>query len=210
MNAIECPEYLKQYLDKYLAFAYSGVKSAVHPEKMPTQAGLQDLLTEMAQNYVNAHLPSDNEKPENLSFVSFAVQNDPALKNRKPEDVSAELATYPGVIAIAAHDVAYELYKKGRFADARILSEAAHSRTGIDIHPGTKIEKNCFIDHGTGDVIGETAEIGKNTVIYHGVTLGGWSGGKTKVAPEHRHPVIGSNCVISTDVKILGNVQGRR
>ncbi len=116
------------------------------------------------------------------------------------------LATYPGVIAIAAHERAHEAYKTGnslKKIQARAIAEAAHSRTGVDIHPGTKIGENFFIDHGTGDVIGETATIGNNTLLYHGVTLGAYA---TK-DKDHRHPEIGSDCTISTGVKILGHVR---
>lgn len=155
---------------------------------------LQENLDVWAKKYLDDH----------TDFVEYAIKKDPALQ----KDVGLarqELAAYPGVIALAAHERAHEAYNTGnnlKKIQARAIAEAAHSRTGIDIHPGTKIGENFFIDHGTGDVIGETAKIGDNTLIYHGVTLGAYA---TK-DPKHRHPEIGSGCTISTGVKILGHV----
>ena len=88
------------------------------------------------------------------------------------------------------------------FFMARLISEHAKRRTGIEIHPGAKIGKGLFIDHGTGVVIGQTAIIGDNVTMFHGVTLGGTGNEKTK----KRHPTIGNNVFIGSGAKILGNI----
>lgn len=142
-------------------------------------------------------------------FIDHAINKDAALKGKPYEEVKSELSLYPGVIAVAVNKVAHKSYKEGKGLEARALSETAHTLSGIDIHPGTQIGDNCFIDHGTGVVIGETAKIGKNTLIYHEVTLGAYINPEEK-NPEilkHRHPEIGDNCLISVGAKILGNVK---
>ncbi len=157
---------------------------------------LQDQLDDMARWYLLQH-------PD---FVTTAQSKDPAIKDKTLEDAKEELLSYPWVAAIAAHEVAHFLYTQNTNSsriEARRIAEAAKSRSGIDIHPGTQIGENCFIDHGTADVIGETATIGNNTLIYHNVTLGAYKSTK----PENRHPKIGDNCTISTGTNILGSVK---
>jgi serine O-acetyltransferase len=97
------------------------------------------------------------------------------------------------------HRVSHWLWKKEFFLVARILSHFTRLVTGIEIHPGAKIGRGYFIDHGMGVVIGETAEIGENCTLYHGVTLGG-----TSWAKEKRHPTLGNNVVVGAGAKILG------
>lgn len=106
---------------------------------------------------------------------------------------------YPGFHALFFHRQAHWLYEHKRFFLARLLSQIARHLTGIEIHPGAKIGRGLFIDHGMGIVIGETAEIGDNCTIYHGVTLGG-----TGKDTGKRHPTIGNNVLISTGAKVLG------
>lgn len=106
---------------------------------------------------------------------------------------------YPGFHVLVWHRMAHFLYLHKRFFLARLLSQIARGLTGIEIHPGAKIGSGLFIDHGMGIVIGETAEIGDNCTIYHGVTLGGTGKEKGK-----RHPTIGNNVLISTGAKVLG------
>ncbi|MBC7087657.1 MAG: serine O-acetyltransferase [Tissierellales bacterium] len=108
----------------------------------------------------------------------------------------------PGVRAIAAHKISHSLYKKGHFTLARWISYRARKKTGIEIHPGAKIGKRVFIDHGMGVVIGETAEVGNDVTIYHGVTLGGVGTQKG----VKRHPTIGNNVMIGAGSKILGPI----
>jgi serine O-acetyltransferase len=108
---------------------------------------------------------------------------------------------YPGLKAVRAHRRAHWCYTHGLLLLARIISQASRRRTGIEIHPGAKIGKRLVIDHGMGLVIGETAEIGDDCLIYHGVTLGG-----TGKETGKRHPTIGNNVLIGTGAKVLGPI----
>ncbi|MGL4740295.1 MAG: serine O-acetyltransferase EpsC, partial [Sarcina sp.] len=106
---------------------------------------------------------------ENLKAdVNSVLKNDPAARSKMEV-----LFLYPGVHAIMNHRLAHKLYKRNMFFLSRLISQISRFFTGIEIHPGAKIGKGIFIDHGMGVVIGETAEIGDNVTIYHGVTLGG-------------------------------------
>ena len=109
------------------------------------------------------------------------------------------LLLYPGVKAVRSHRKAHWCYEHGYKFLARLISQASRRRTGIEIHPGAKIGKRLVIDHGMGIVIGETAEIGDDCLIYHGVTLGG-----TGKDVGKRHPTIGNNVLIGTGAKVLG------
>lgn len=110
---------------------------------------------------------------------------------------------YPGLLAIATYRIAHFFYQKELYIFSRLLSEIAHERTGIDIHPGAQIGKSFVIDHGTGVVIGETAIIGDQVKIYQGVTLGALSVEKD-LARKKRHPTIEDECVIYAHATILG------
>jgi len=116
--------------------------------------------------------------------------------------------SYPGLLAIMTHRIAHELYKAGVPLIPRILSEHAHSQTGIDIHPGAKIGPGFFIDHGTGVVIGETCVIGKRVKLYQGVTLGALSFPKDEhghlIKGNKRHPNVEDNVTIYAGATILG------
>ena len=133
-----------------------------------------------------------------------------AAYNGDPAAVSIEevILSYPCVLAIATYRIAHELYLRGIPLIPRIMSEHVHSLTGIDIHPGAKIGKNFFIDHGTGVVIGETTEIGDNVKLYQGVTLGALSFPKDEkgqiIKGIKRHPTIGNNVVIYSGANLLG------
>ena len=109
------------------------------------------------------------------------------------------LLLYPGVKAMRSHKRAHWCYEHGLKFLARLISQRSRHRTGIEIHPGAKIGKRLVIDHGMGIVIGETAEIGDDCLIYHGVTLGG-----TGKDVGKRHPSIGNNVLIGTGAKVLG------
>lgn len=123
------------------------------------------------------------------------------VKERDPAARSAFeiMLTYSGLHALHSYRHAHWFYKHKMFTIARIISQFARFRTGIEIHPGAKIGKGLFIDHGMGVVIGETAEIGDNCLIYQGVTLGGTGKEKGK-----RHPTIGNNVMIGSGAKVLG------
>lgn len=125
-------------------------------------------------------------------------QADPAARN-----ICEVLIAYPGFFAIAVHRMAHQLHQQQTPLLPRLLSEYAHSKTGIDIHPGASIGLSFAIDHGTGIVIGETTVIGNGVKIYQGVTLGALSVLKEKAA-QKRHPTIGDNVVIYSGATILG------
>ncbi len=129
--------------------------------------------------------------------ISCVFDRDPAARN-----TFEILTTYPGVHAIIFHRISHTLWEKGIKWLARVLSNVARLFTGIEIHPGAVIGQRFFIDHGMGVVIGETAEIGNDCTLYHGVTLGGtsWQAGK-------RHPTLGNNVVVGAGAKILGPIK---
>jgi serine O-acetyltransferase len=108
---------------------------------------------------------------------------------------------YPGLHAIWAYRLHHALWVRGRRLSARLISQAARAATGVEIHPGATIGRRFFIDHGMGVVIGETAEVGDDVMIYHDVTLGGRSLNRTK-----RHPTIGDGVVIGAGARVLGPV----
>jgi len=145
--------------------------------------------------------------PEIRSLLSGDIE---AAYNGDPAAVSTEevILSYPCVLAITTYRIAHELYLRGVPLIPRIMSEHIHSQTGIDIHPGAKIGRNFFIDHGTGVVIGETAEIGDNVKIYQGVTLGALSFPKDEkgrlIRGRKRHPTVGNNVVIYSGATLLG------
>lgn len=103
------------------------------------------------------------------------LEKDPAAKN-----LAEAIFTSPGLKALVYHRISHRLYLKGKLFRARMISQHARKVTGIEIHPGASIGKNLFIDHGMGIVIGETAEIGDNVTLFHGVTLGGIGGERAK------------------------------
>ena len=124
-----------------------------------------------------------------------------AFRDRDPAASSdlEVLLLYSGLHAVLLHRAAHALYTHGHKVSARAVSQGAKFLTGIEIHPGAKIGKGLVIDHGSGVVIGETAEIGDDCLIYHGVTLGG-----TGKDVGKRHPTIGNNVLIGTGAKVLG------
>lgn len=170
----------------------------------------------------------DDYLDNNHDYVAAAYKNDPVLRkmdwNKEQSRIKIRLKGYKGTAALAAHEIAGDYwskttnpYLKDRLGDAKKadmtdsadrLYKAALRRTGIDIHPGAKIARDFFIDHGAAVVIGETAEIGSGTVMFHNVTLG------NHVNPDetnpnllaHRHPRVGNNCIFATGAKALGSI----
>ena len=137
-------------------------------------------------------------------FLQSIIDRDPAAKSKL-----SLILTYPGVKAIFFHKIA-NFFAIAKFdLIARIISQLARFFTGIEIHPGAKVGKNLFIDHGMGVVIGETSEIGDNVTIYHAVTLGGISPSIDSERQRHekRHPSIGNDVVIGSGAQILGPVK---
>ena len=135
-----------------------------------------------------------------VSYVKEEIQvireRDPAIKS------NMEVFLYPSFKAILHYRVAHKLYKKGHYVMARWISQRAVRKTGIEIHPGATIGKGLFIDHGSGVIIGETAELGDNITLYQGVTLGG-----TGKEQGKRHPTLGDNVMVSAGAKVLGSVK---
>ncbi|MDP2906265.1 MAG: serine O-acetyltransferase [Candidatus Omnitrophota bacterium] len=128
--------------------------------------------------------------------IRAAQERDPAAKS-----FVEILLLYQGLHALVSHRVAHFLYGIRLYFFARFISQVTRFTTGIEIHPGAKIGKRFFIDHGMGVVIGETAVVGDNVLIYQGVTLGG-----TGLVKGKRHPTIGNNVVIGGGAKVLGNI----
>jgi serine O-acetyltransferase len=137
--------------------------------------------------------------------VIAAFAGDPAARS-----VDEVLLCYPGILAMIHHRVAHRLYELGVPLLARIVAELAHAQTGIDIHPGARIDEGLFIDHGTGVVIGETAVIGKRVRIYQAVTLGAKSFPKdasgNPLKGLARHPLVEDEVVIYAGATVLGRV----
>jgi len=131
-----------------------------------------------------------------LSDARSIAQRDPAAKS-----TFEVFMLYPGFHALIFHRIAHWLYGKKLFFLARMISQFSRFITGIEIHPGAKIGRGLFIDHGMGIVIGETAEIGDNCTIYHQVTLGG-----TGKDTGKRHPTVGNNVLIGAGAKLLGPI----
>lgn len=127
--------------------------------------------------------------------IRVVLERDPAAKN-----ILEVVLCYSGLHAIWMHRISHALFKRGWIVSARLISNFCRFLTGIEIHPGATIGDGLFIDHGTGIVIGETAEVGKNVTLYQGVTLGG-----TGKESGKRHPTIGNNVVIATGAKVLGS-----
>jgi serine O-acetyltransferase len=137
--------------------------------------------------------------------VQAAFDGDPAAQSLEEVVIS-----YPFITAIAAHRIAHELYQMQVPLLPRIISEWAHSQTGIDIHPGAQIGKRFFIDHGTGVVIGETSIIGENVKLYQGVTLGALSFPKDErgrlIRGRKRHPTLEDDVTVYAEATILGDI----
>ncbi len=164
----------------------------------------RDVCQKRAQIVVKELL---EDLPEIRSLLSSDIQ---AAFSGDPAAVSTEevILSYPCVLAITTYRIAHELYVRCVPLIPRIMTEHMHSLTGIDIHPGAKIGRSFFIDHGTGVVIGETAEIGENVKLYQGVTLGALSFPKDEkgniIKGRKRHPTIGNNVVIYSGATLLG------
>ena len=137
-------------------------------------------------------------------YLESIKKRDPAAKS-----ILSIILTYPGVKAVFFHLISNFFYKAGFDLIARIISQTIRFFTGIEIHPGAKIGKNLFIDHGMGVVIGETSEIGDNVTIYHNVTLGGSSPSIDSERQRHekRHPTIGNDVVIGSGAQIIGPIK---
>ena len=176
-----------QYLKTHLSHAIASLEVL--------QQGLKDKATQATEEFLES-LPILAQQIDIDAQAAF--QGDPAA--RSLEEV---IITYPGFFAVATYRLAHKLHSLNIPLLPRLMSEYAHEKTGIDIHPGASIAEGLFIDHGTGVVIGETSHIGKNVKIYQGVTLGALSV-KKRLQNIKRHPTIEDNVVIYANATILG------
>jgi len=162
------------------------------------EAHAQDIVREFAGRLPQMRKLLDTD-------VLAAYEGDPAARS-----IDEVLVCYPGITAVIHHRIAHELHRLGVPLTARIISEIAHSLTGIDIHPGAQIGESFFIDHGTGVVIGETAVIGNHVRLYQAVTLGAKRFPKDEsgalVKGNLRHPVVEDDVVIYAGATILGRI----
>ena len=136
--------------------------------------------------------------------VVASVREDLAAAHRRDPAATDDLAillTSPGLHAIWAHRIAHRLWTRGAKLPALVLAQGARSATGIEIHPGARIGRRFFIDHGMGVVVGETSEVGDDVMLYHGVTLGGRSMERVK-----RHPTVGDGVTIGAGARVLGPI----
>ncbi len=157
-----------------------------------------DTVTKLAKNIQNR----TNKITESLKRCISEVKEDvKVIKERDPaaKNTVEVLLTYSGLHAVLAYRVSHRLYKKEHYLSARMISQGARLITGIEIHPGATIGRGLFIDHGSGVVIGETAELGDNCTLYQGVTLGGTGKDSGK-----RHPTLGNNVMVGAGAKVLG------
>ncbi len=142
--------------------------------------------------------------PHPLRAVALLKEDLDTAKRRDPAAHSRlEVAlTYPGVHALWSHRVAHSMWVHGLTTPARVLSSATRAVTGVDIHPAAQLGRRLFIDHATGVVIGQTAEVGEDVVMFHGVTLGGVS-----MSPGKRHPTVGDHVMLGAGAKVLGPIR---
>lgn len=143
----------------------------------------------------------EREKVSTMGMLRFIKEEIKVIRERDPAIHSnMEVFLYPSFKAMLYYRISHKLYKKHHYFLARWISQKGAHKTGIEIHPGAKIGKGFFIDHGHGVIIGETAVIGDNVTLYQGVTLGG-------TGKEHgkRHPTLGNNVMVSAGAKVLGS-----
>ena len=137
------------------------------------------------------------------SYLESIIKRDPAAR-----DKLSIILTYPGVKAVFFHHLAHKIWNFKFYLIARIISQFSRFLTGIEIHPGAKIGKNLFIDHGMGVVIGESSEIGNHVTLYHGVTLGGISPSENSDNQRNskRHPTLLDNVIVGSSAQTLGPI----
>jgi serine O-acetyltransferase len=169
--------------------------AALRPVLLPLGDALPESPDVLASRFVS-QLPQIHEQ---LTLDARAIEaGDPAAHG-----LSEVVLAYPGFVALAFHRIAHALHRERIPLVPRIISEIAHSRTGVDIHPAATIGRSCCIDHGTGLVVGETAVIGDDVKLYQGVTLGALSVSKSASGIK-RHPTIGDRVVIYAGATVLG------
>jgi serine O-acetyltransferase len=171
------------------------------------ESHLSTLVYDVVRDGNKAQSIADNFFEAFPSVYDKLLKDAAAISKYDPAAQSVEevLITYPGFYATAVYRIAHQLWEQRAGILPRLFTEYAHSKTGIDIHPGAEIGDSFFIDHGTGIVIGETTVIGNNVKIYQGVTLGALNTSRDKVAlADRRHPTIEDNVIIYPGATILG------
>jgi serine O-acetyltransferase len=212
LTPVPNPSHVESFLEDFLAIAFPGMirKSFsgvgtfntfldAHLSDLRSLAkviGLEKAAIKELQNSYSSEIVKLSEGL--LQDAKALLEGDPAT-----DSLEEVLLCYPGVYAVASHRLAHFFYKQKLTFLPRLIAEIAHQKTGIDIHPGAKIGKSFFIDHGTGVVIGQTAVIGDHVKIYQGVTLGALSVNKN-MSKQKRHPTIEDGCVIYSHATILG------
>lgn len=202
---------IESFIDEVFHFLFQ-----LEDKKYLSINAIQDRLKEIKEEFCLVLLEIMDDKSKTIAIVdeftkalpeiyqsllddaNAILENDPAAISLKEVKIA-----YPGFYAIAVYRFAHQLLQQNVQLLPRLWTEYAHSKTGIDIHPGAKIGKRFFIDHGTGIVIGESCIIGDDVKIYQGVTLGALSVSKSE-ANKQRHPIIGDRVVIYSNATILG------
>jgi serine O-acetyltransferase len=188
------------YFD-FLKALFQDVKKSINQEIKEDKAVIKEIIALMVKTYhqdkqtIKEEISQSKLVRELDSVLDAYMKRDPAAKSKLEV-----LLLYPGVHAILAHRLAHKLHKQGYHFSARAISQLARFFTGIEIHPGATIGKRFVVDHGMGVVIGETAIIGDDVLVYQGVTLGG--SGKEK---KKRHPTIGDGVMVGCGAKVLGS-----
>ena len=193
-------------LFKFLFMPGSGRQNTVkelEKEFDSLKSHLSSLLYDINQDGQKAQEISDSFFNRIPSIYDTVLKDAEAILKFDPAAKSLQevIVAYPGFYAIAVYRLSHQLWKQGVNVLPRLFTEYAHSKTGIDIHPGAQIGEYFFIDHGTGIVIGETTVIGKNVKIYQGVTIGALSGSNPNTK---RHPTIEDNVIIYSGSTIVG------
>lgn len=202
---------IESFIDEVFRFLFQ-----LEDRPYPSVNAIEERFEEIKDEFCLVLLEIMDDKPKTLSIVDTFTQTLPELHESLLEDANAILENdpaatslkevkiaYPGFYAIAVYRFANQLLKQGVELLPRLWTEYAHSKTGIDIHPGAQIGKRFFIDHGTGIVIGESCIIGDDVKLYQGVTLGALSVSKSE-ANKQRHPIIEDRVVIYSNATILG------
>lgn len=211
-NRLGHPDLSNEGIDYFVGHTLTNTLELLHRQLMlelqfvaEQQGDTRDVANDAAAivRIFAAELPSIRQLLD--SDIQAAYEGDPAA--RSADEV---LVCYPGITAVIHHRIAHALYRLGAALTARVISEVAHSTTGIDIHPGAQIGHSFFIDHGTGVVIGETAVIGNRVRVYQAVTLGAKRFAKDDngmlVKGNARHPIVEDDVVIYAGATILGRI----
>ena len=210
-SAFPDKELAEEFIDQLFDFLFLP-KTVKHKQPADLEKEFESLKSHFSSLVYD--VLSDGDKTQHVTDEFFEaipaiyyklIKDAETILNFDPAANSVEevLVAYPGFYATAIYRLSHQLYQQGIKILPRLFTEYAHSKTGIDIHPGAPIGETFFIDHGTGIVIGETTVIGNNVKIYQGVTLGALNVSKEK-AKTKRHPTIEDNVIIYSGATILG------